>query len=117
MRRNKASEVSYKILNGDMLTLEEFKLSINKGYFESTNPPKNDGDWAKAYLVLCGQHYNSPKRRGWICGQHPKRHISENEFCAWGIHLDEIEPQYLTRENRRYLKRKFGTKTVNEILK
>lgn len=119
---NKASEVAYKIINGEMLTIDEFKIALNKGYFQGTPTPKNETEWAKAYLTFTGQHYETPEYRAWICGKHPSSNLGKDidgyeHICAWGIHLDKLERKYLTTENMRYLKRHFGVKQVNSLLK
>ncbi len=114
---NKASETAYKILNGIMITIDEFKIAISKGYFKLDSIPKNDNEWAKAYLVLCGQHYETPQHQAWICGEHPSRNLKDNHICCWGIHLDELEKKYLTKDNIRYLKRHFGVNQVNSLVK
>jgi hypothetical protein len=118
----KKSEVAYKIMGGEKLTLAEFQLAVTSRFFEFNPPLRTDGEVARAYLALLSEYYETPDRRGYICGEHPNKVIAPAKegygetFCAWGIHLNELDPKFLTRENWKFLRRKFGRQKVKELL-
>ena len=100
-------EVAIKLFEGRLLDLEEFKVAVRTGMFGVESTPETDAQFVSAHKALVGTYYDSSKGHGYICGQHPDHALPDGGYCGWGIHLNELEANYLTPANWSYLNRKF----------
>lgn len=115
-------EVGIKILRGVRLSLPEFRLALESSYLSGVKP-ESDRELAEAYLMFLGQCYEDDKRQAYLCGKHPARVIKTEmkdgrevkTCCAFGIHLDEVKPKALTKENLKHLRHCFGKNKVKEL--
>ena len=115
-------EVGIKIINGVRLSISEFRLALESKYISGVSPD-NDQELAEAYLQFLGQCYEDDKRQGYLCNKTPTR-VTKTEVrdgrkvqtcCAWGVHLDEVKPESLTKENIKFLRHHFGKAKVKEL--
>jgi len=111
-------DIAWKIIRGLKLTLPEFKLALQDGMFTG-EVPKTDEELAESYLHFLGMCYEDDERYSYLCDKHPTRVIKEGEgkktCCAWGIHLDEVKPDKLTKANIKFLRHSFGRAKVKEL--
>lgn len=97
-QREQVSEIAHKILNGAMLSEQEFVIAWQQGVYDLKY-----SELAEGYEALKASYYESPTKRGYLCNKHRSSYISETEMCGWGIHYDDTDLMYLTTENRGYL--------------
>jgi len=116
---SKASDVAYKLCNGTKLTIQEFSIAIEKGMLTGPKPQTQE-ELAESYLYWVAGYYENSKHRGYLCSSHPTKWIRDlphggKEFCSGGIHMDEVNPKALTKENLKFLRHHFGKDKVKEI--
>ena len=112
------SEIAWKIVGGRKLTLPEFKLALEDGMIGG-GVPKTDEALARDYIYWMSQYYEDDVRYAMLCSKHPTRVIKEEAgkktCCAWGIHMNEVKPDKLTRNNIKFLRHAFGKAKVKEL--
>ena len=118
MATKKIADVAWKIYLGRKLTLEEFKIAHKDGMITG-GVPLSDEELAKQYLYWQSQYYEDDDRYAILCDKHPTRLIkkegSKETRCMWGIHMDEVKPEKLTKVNIKFLRHHFGKAKVKEL--
>ena len=115
-------DIAYKIVGGDKLTIEEFRIALEDGMITG-GKPDSDKELAEAYLQWIGQYYEDGERHGSLCSKTPTRVIKKGirdgkewkTCCRWGIHMDEVNPDKLTQANIKFLRHHFGRAKVKEM--
>lgn len=117
-------EVACKIFSGQKLSFAEYKLALEVGFYKCDPLPNDDADYARLYLYYLGSYYDSPTRTGYICDKHLTKTLKteptpgggiSRRMCAWGIHADELERDYLSKDNWRFLRHRFGRKAIKGL--
>jgi len=116
---SRASDVAYKLCSGEKLTIRDFEIALEKGMLTGPKPQTQE-ELARDYLYWIASYYEDSKHRGYLCNSHPTKKIKDLpnggiELCMWGIHMDAVDPQALTKENLKFLRHHFGKDKVKEI--
>lgn len=104
-------ELSFKILNGLLLTEAEFHAAYEAGYFVESEGQK--ATYA-SYKLL---HYEDDEIRGMLCVDDGKINVKHHRRgynfttgrgeklqtfgCLFGVHREDVKPEYLTEEQKR----------------
>jgi hypothetical protein len=126
MKATKANtgEVAMAIMNGEKLSIEQFKVAVKARMITGMNPD-DDQEIALGYASWLSQYYEDDKVHGYLCGKHLTAKLEEttdkNGFtsftmCTWGIHLDRVNPKYLTEQNVEYLAEHLGKENVEAVI-
>lgn len=112
------NEVAGKLMQGRKLTIEEFKIAVKEGFIQSL-PITTDEGWAANYLDWVGQCYEDDEHYSYLCSAHPSRIIKQvgntKTCCAFGRHMDEVKPEFLTKQNIKWLRHWFGKVKVKQV--
>lgn len=87
-------DVSSKILSGRRLTKEEFEVAKKEKYVNNI-PFKF---WDSTF-------YEDDKHIGYLCikgGKIQSNKPKKGYMCAWGIHREDVQKQYLRPEQKKY---------------
>jgi hypothetical protein len=90
-------EIAMKIMRGEKLTEGEFQTAKDESYFLNNVP-------YEAYVVTL---YEDDKRLGQLC---TNIHQKDESFCSFGIHADQVNPNFLTEEQVKLFTDKGWTK-------
>ncbi len=101
-------EVSIKIIEGVMLTEDEFKLAKAELFYKPS----------LTYEDLKASYYEDDKRYGYICTRH-ETGITKDELgemhCGFGLHIPDLVLKNLTHANLGLLVRVFGKDVIDRI--
>ena len=115
---SKVGDVAWKIIGGRKLTLADFKVALQDGMITG-GMPKDERELAREYLYWSAGDYEDDDRYGRLCDKHPTRVIKEEEgkktCCAYGIHMEEVNLDKLTKDNIGFLRHNFGKAKVKEL--
>ena len=96
--REMRATVARKIFEGRLLTESEFVIAWEAGIYDV-----KFSDMEVFYASLKASHYKSPTLEGYLCAKHKTPDLGKGMFCGFGIHADQLDPKYLTEENKDYL--------------
>lgn len=104
------SEAGRKLIEGLKLTREEWE--------EARRGEILKGGKSATYEGFLASYYQDNKRYGYICSQHMHRgHIEDGEEwqCMFGLHLEDMKPDYITDLNAMFIALCFGRKAISEV--
>jgi hypothetical protein len=109
------SGMARKLIEGELLTREEWKEACQKEIL--------GGAWKGSYELFKSSYYeeNEGGRCGYICTKHVhavNKDEDGNEWhCGWGLHLDDLKPEFLTNQNLKFIELAFGEEELRRMLK
>jgi len=106
-------EIALKVMEGKLLTQEEFELSQERGIYSKE----------LTYEDLKSTHYVGPKRFGYICCLHRTRKESGHKdertghtfSCGFGLHTENLNRSHLSKLNIGLLVELWGPEIINTI--
>jgi hypothetical protein len=94
--KSKIFDVAMKIINGIRLNRREFEIAKKNKIFTRNDIRFEDFD------IL---YYEDNEKRGYLCiknGKISSEKIGKNEYCMWGIHREDVKPEFLRPEQKKF---------------